>query len=244
MKNLFIIVISMVFLLGSAVQAGWIEDIKQEAEKELEPFIKDMGAALSGGVYERGDSPGFPGLETSVKVSAAGVSDDNKILTGTEYIVMPYIAAEAGLPLGIGIFARGFSYKVADAEENITFLGGGVRYSVFEDRTVSPLPGVSAAVAYNKLSATGVGISALSIGASVSKKLLFVKPYAGLSYVIAKGSIDTEISTLKPEKNFFRMEAGLEIKPFPAVFLKGGINSAESAVGWDAALGIRLGLPV
>ncbi len=239
MKTIKLLAIFM--LLSTSAYTDWVGDMKDKLEKELEPVVGDIGAAISGGLYENASSLGFPGIEAKAEISICGISDDNDLIT-EDYIPIPWIAVRISLPKNIALFARGFSYAIGDSDENLKLLGGGIKYSVIKEKNVPPTPNVSLILAYNKLSTTDVSVNTISFGCAAGKKLPFISPYIGISYEMTTSEIKTSAKTLNPSKNSLRLGGGLEFKPLPFLFINGGVNYINSNLGLDIGLGLRFSI--
>lgn len=234
----FLVISVLVVLTSTLVYADWITDsTNQLAEDALEPLVGDFGAALGAGIQRSALPIGFPGIEAGVNVNVANISDDNGIISdGT--ILVPMFGAKLGLPKGIAVFAGGLSYGIGDSDENLSIIGFGARYSAVKEKTVPFIPAVSAVLGYHKVQVTDITITNISLGAVVSKKLPGISPYAGLSYNLTSSEFNTVAGTLKPSKNSFCIGAGVDIKPFPFVFLNAGISN----LGWNGGVGLRFSL--
>lgn len=240
-KNIFLL--GLVFLFSASITcADWIQDVQNKLEDELEPLVGDMGSVISSGLYSHSSKLGFPGIAAGLKINVTPISDDNKVIPG-DYLMAPWITARLGLPKGISVFARGFSYAIADSDSKLTFVGGGAKYPLLKEKTFSPAPEISVLVAYNRLQTSDISINTLSFGCIVGKKLPFLTPFAGISYDMTTSEIKTAVTTLKPSKNGLRFGGGLEIKPLPFLFLNGEVSYAQKNLGGSIGLGIKLSLP-
>ena len=207
------------FVLSSGLsQAGWVDKAKDKTKDALSPVVADIGAALAGGLDERGVSMGFPGGEISFRLTASGISNDNEVIN-LDYLPVPWISGAVGLPKGINLFVRGMNLEIKGAGESLTLLGGGATYNLIKDRLINPLPALSLIAAYNSLTASGFKINTTSLGLVASKKILILRPRAGIFYDMTRSEIKAGGVTLKPDANAFRLSAGLEVSPFPFIFL-------------------------
>lgn len=241
MKTL--VFISVLFLIPASVAyPGWIDTARQAAEKELEPVISDIGAAISGGLYQNAETLGFPGVSLNLGVAGAHVSDDNKIIN-EDFLPVPFLTASAGLPFGADLFIRGFSYDVADAGTSISILGGGLKYGILEDRMISPVPGVSAIFSYHRFDTSGFTVNTTSLGVLASKNLPLITPYAGISYDITRSKIDAQLGNLRPSAENFRIGGGVEFSPLPVLLVNASASLTDGNLGWYAGAGARLTLP-
>ncbi|MFH1414557.1 MAG: DUF6588 family protein [Elusimicrobiota bacterium] len=235
--------VTILMFLPVLVNADWVTDAQNKAESELEPVVGDIGAGLSGGVIRSAAFLKFPGLDAGLNITGAKVSDDNSLISeGT--IPVPLGSVKIALPKGIAVFIRGLNYGVGDSDSKLNMLGFGGKYTVVEEKTVPFIPEISGVVAYNMLNVSttdmDIGINTITIGCAVSKKLPLISPYLGLSYNISSGSFESSAMTVKPSKNSFRAEAGVDFRPFPFFYVGGGISN----LGWNIGLGLRFQVPV
>ncbi|MGM0568979.1 MAG: DUF6588 family protein [Elusimicrobiota bacterium] len=237
---------AFVILTASAARADFLrEALQQEVKNVLTPVVRDIGLGISSGMNTKAGSLSFPGFEASAKSGFISVSSDNELID-SDYTAAPVLSAEAGLPGNVDVFMRGMALSLGG--ETISILGGGVRYTLIDDSPLLPLPSVSATAGMNRLgTGDNISITATTIGASVSKKLLFITPYAGISYEMLNGEFDTtEAGTLKTEEELVRFNLGTELNPFPAVFVSAGIDmtsESDSGMSFYSALGARISLP-
>ncbi|MEA3507109.1 MAG: hypothetical protein U9R36_06455, partial [Elusimicrobiota bacterium] len=210
MKKLILTLVSVVLLSGQ-LAAGWLEDLTDYAENELEPVVSDIGAVI--GTGQIGSSLSFPGLEAGIKLNTAEITDTELIDTEMDQLIIPAVSAGAALPAGISLNARGMAFELPETSNSMTWVGASGKYSVIKDKTISPLPGISALAGYNIFTVKDIiTVSNLSVGAVVEKSLPLVTPYAGLAYDINKGKIETDLGDIEPESNFIRYEAGVSLK--------------------------------
>ncbi|MBU2567734.1 MAG: hypothetical protein KJ967_03035 [Elusimicrobia bacterium] len=217
-----------------------LKEMKNYAEnKYLNPLAKDLGGALGSGVYHSGKNLGFPGFDVGVRMSLKNTSKDNIVIQSTAIPVIPLalIQAEIGLPKKIDLFVR------ALPTSDISVLGGGIRYTIF---SIGPA-GISGMVSYNTanfyqyIEATNYGVN---ISASV--EIPFIKPYIGIGYDInevkpGSKALQEEplLAGLKGTHSGTRMEAGINITPFPFVYLYGSYSIVYEDTGYTLGLGIK-----
>ena len=240
MKKTFFIAGSFLILSAFSLHADWLDQAKGATETLLEPLTRDIGAVLGGGLYGNTGPRGFPGVDVGLRAAVAKVSEDNTIVAESN-IGGLWALGEVGLPGGIDIFARGFSVKPADAEQNLTLMGIGVRYNFLKDMVISPIPGLCGIAAVNKISVTDVEFTTLTVGVVASKKILFIAPYAGLALDQTTGKIKNQIlGTLEPQTTESRIVAGLQIRPLPLLYLHGGISITGGNTGIEIGAGLRI----
>ncbi|MDA3793302.1 MAG: hypothetical protein PF545_06595 [Elusimicrobia bacterium] len=237
MKKLILTALS-VLLFAGPLSAGWLDDMKLEAEKKLEPVIRDIGAVIGGGQLGPSGTLGFPGAQAGIKAVAASISDDNNLIS-QNYLILPAKSAGIGLPGNISVTCRGMQYKLENTDEPVTWLGISGRYSVIKDKMLSPLPGITAVAGYNRLSVPDIKVHNISLGAVIGKKLPLISPYFGISYDLNKGLIETSAADLEPAYNFMRLAAGVTLKPIPFTYIDLGASMANGNLGYSGGAGIR-----
>ncbi len=247
MKKIFLICLGISLMTGTA-SADWMEDLKEraldEAEKELEPVVGDIGNVI--GADNLSVGLGFPGAEAGIKVAVNKISDSELIDTGSDYLIFPMAKAGAGLPAGISIHARGIGYELPETGHGFMMFGASVRSTVIKDRLVSPIPGLTGILSYNRFHVSDIiTVNNLSAGALAQKSLPFITPYAGLSYEMNKGvvqitppgtSIEEEV---EPKNNFVRLMAGVSLKPIPLTYIDLGATLSDGNLNYTAGAGLR-----
>lgn len=211
-----------------------------KADDQLKAFGKDIGAILGGGTFSTADVAGSPGVDLSARVCMLGkVSDDDVILKDFSLIGLPFAQLDIGLVKGIGLTARFFSIS------NVTLIGFGAKYKVLDNY---PVPIVSGLVTYHTISGSadlGFKISTISINAIASEKVAIATFYcgAGLDFTSIKTtSIAGFALDLKANPVGYRAVLGLRLNVLPVVYLNGDIGLANSAMSYNAGLGIGFGL--
>ena len=238
-KNLLTMTLIIMLAAGGLLNASWLDDAKLQAEDKLEPLVADIGAGISGAVIANAIQAKFPSVEAGIRFSVAKISDDNDIVD-EDILPVPLASARIGLPLGISLFASGMSYEIADAGEKLQIFGVGATYTVLKGKDMTPIPDVNAVLAVNMLSVTDIKVNVTTIGCVASRKLPIITPYVGITYDMTSGSIDTIAGKVEPSKNLFRIAAGVDMKPFPFMFLNAGISN----LGYELGTGLRISLPI
>ncbi|MGM0441203.1 MAG: hypothetical protein ACQEQC_02150 [Elusimicrobiota bacterium] len=249
MKKIFLVCLTGIMLTGTA-SAGWMEDLKnrakEEAEKELEPVVGDIGSVI--GADNLGVSLGFPGAEGGANVAINEISDTQLIDTGSDYLVFPMAKAGAAIPLtgGISLHARGMGYQLPETDHTFMMIGATARTAILKDRMISPIPGVSGVLSYNRFQVNDIiAVNNLSAGAVVQKGLPFITPYAGLSYDMNKGVVqitppDTnEELEVEPSNNFIRIMGGVSLKPIPFTYIDLTASLINENLSYTAGAGVR-----
>ncbi|HBI24583.1 MAG TPA: hypothetical protein DDX84_10375 [Nitrospiraceae bacterium] len=166
-------------------------------DDEFKKLSKEMGLIISYVPLAPAAPLGILGFDVGVEVTLAEISsgsDSWKLaMKGTppDYIILPKIHAQKGLPFGIDV---GAIFATVPGS-NITLYGGEVKWAVLKGTIVSP----AVAVRGTYTALTGVDdidMSTYGLDASVSKGFGPLTPYGGLGQVWIKSSENSDIVTL------------------------------------------------
>lgn len=240
-KSAFFASVLLAFV-GASAWAGF-SDFKNVADSAaLEPFARDIGGMLGAASTHSGRSLGFPGFDVGVRMGGMlSLDKDDTILKAADLkqFGMPWIQAEIGLPFKLDGFIRGFSYN------GLSMVGGGLRYGLLRvvDLPLTPQLAVSAmanTLSFSQFSATHFGANL-----TVSVKAVIVEPYLGVGFDRTKVEIKTPpTSGLATDGETAtgtapRVTVGLNLKPFPLIYIHAGYSLVKSASGFEGGLGIR-----
>lgn len=208
------------------------------AQENLDNFAKDFGVLLGAGSFHQAKVLGFPGIDIGIHVPAIKTSDKNTIVKASniDYMYLPILQAEIGLPSKFDILCRFFSY------ESTMLIGGGFRYGILKS-IVPVVPSVSLQALYtqfdtnlgvNKFKADDIGINAL-----VSFDLPVVVPYASIGYNSTNIIPDSSITNIKSQINLMRIEGGVNFSLFPATYLQLGASLVEDRISYILGIGAK-----
>ncbi|MFH1825181.1 MAG: DUF6588 family protein [Candidatus Firestonebacteria bacterium] len=231
-------IVLVVFFCSKAIAVSFSEFQNYLSETYLKPFSKDLGAILGGGFYT-GSNCGFPGFDVSAKFILIDkpIAED-RILPQNQSFGLPYIQAEVGLPLGLGVMARGFSFSV-DAK-SFSVIGAGLKYKFLED--VVAIPAVSGFVTYNFVAGfPDFDASTFSLNVLVSKGFsplpLSVYAVGGLDFTNITSKIAGFLD-VKGSDSGYRINTGVRFSPFPLFYVVGDIGFVNGSTNYNAGAGI------
>ncbi|TKJ39804.1 hypothetical protein CEE37_11040 [candidate division LCP-89 bacterium B3_LCP] len=259
MKTISIAVLGIIFLfaVSTASADGFYDEIQAYAEAELEvqakPLVEAFGTGVCGGLYHTAKTHkplGFDvGLRTMIVLIPSGKSDifDDADLS---LFPIPVLQGSVGLPMDFEVMLRGFGVKFE--EESISLFGIGLKKNFNHLIPVPGLPDVSAMIAYHTFKASDMlSSSHISFDIMVSKKFIFITPYAGLGFDNTKmsfeyvyvdpnfPSVDVPIAQdIKASTTRFTL--GLNLSPMPFVNIFADYNVGKfSEITAGLAIGIR-----
>ncbi|MBI4055078.1 MAG: hypothetical protein HY402_02975 [Elusimicrobia bacterium] len=236
-------VLSCIALFNTSLShADQFNDFKATIEKRLiKPFARDLGGVLGAGTFHSGRSLGFPGFDVGLHGSFQFKPDpENEVLrkTGADIFGIPWIQAEIGLPFRVDAIVHGIS--AAD----VVIAGGGLRYGLWRSQLLRFAPQVSVsafadAVTHDFFSATHVAGNLVA-----SAGLFFVEPYVGVGVdrtrvEVKSSDKDSTLSGVDETAVSPRVTVGLNLKPFPFVYLHGAYLWLHGQNGAQAGLGLR-----
>ncbi len=242
MKNRVIRITGLLLVLFSnAARADQFNDFKSRATQAyLKPFARDIGGLIGGGAFHAGRALGFPGVDAGVHMTVqSDPSKDDRMLkdANVKNLVLPIAQGEIGLPYNFDVIVRGFSYQ------EVAMVGGGLRYGLFKLRLVPLAPAMSVAVMTDILNHNFFSITHYSANVSFDVSIPIVSPYLGFGIdhtrVKVKEAGDTTLVGAIVKVTDYRAVAGLNLKPFPFVYLHGGYTLLHGQGGYETGLGIR-----
>ncbi len=171
--------------VSEAVAGGNDIQLQAMAQSEFEDLSTEVGLLISYVPLAPAEPLGVLGFDigiemTGAKISAgsafwqAAVSDGNP----PDYIVLPKLHVQKGLPFGIDV---GAVFSTVPGS-NITLYGGEIKYAVLKGSIVSPAVAVRGT--YTTLSGVDdLDASTYGLDASVSKGFGPLTPYGGIGQV-------------------------------------------------------------
>ena len=194
-----IVAVFMLILSVSLCSAGGNDiNLQAMAQSEFEDLSKEVGLIISYVPLAPAAPLGVLGFDIGIEVTGARISSgsdfwknavaDNK---PPDYVVLPKIHVQKGLPLGIDL---GAIYATAPGT-NISLYGGEIKWAFLKGSIVSPAAAIrgsyTALAGVDDLDATTYGLDA-----SISKGFGPLTPYAGLGQVWIKTSENSSLVTL------------------------------------------------
>ncbi|MBI5407458.1 MAG: hypothetical protein HZA18_07170 [Nitrospirae bacterium] len=183
-NSIFIIVFSssLSFAGGNDI------NLQAMAQSEFEDLSKEVGLIVSYVPLAPAEPLGVLGFDIGIEVTEARISSgatfwEKAVADGKppDYVVLPKIHVQKGLPFGIDL---GAIYAMAPGT-NISLYGGELKWAFMKGSIVSPAAAIrgsyTALAGVNDLDATTYGLDA-----SISKGFGPLTPYAGLGNVWIK----------------------------------------------------------
>lgn len=264
MKRLFVLV-----LMISVVNAQSLGDRVSEMANSL----NDNAAFLvsSGVISNAGCRGGLPHFNLGVATNMTWFSFKNPVTSANISFpaVFPYVYGEVGLfggfsftPLFRGLLAIDVIGKYAPTlikskyfEELPYLLAYGVKVQLMKDQLVPPTPAISVAIInheYQPLTFkfdtlyTNIKLTDLAIRASVSKNLVILAPYGGVSYDLYSLKTKywttgdtTQVEIADVKNNMLSYFVGLEFK---ILILKGYLEGTYRNERFGLSLGVKAGI--
>jgi hypothetical protein len=242
-----IIIISFLIFLQTILVADIFDDFKNQFQQQyVDPVTKDLTAITCGNSLNSGDSLDLfsvtpPSIGLSIRVTAPmkKINEDNIIfknsLKDVEYVFLPIIQIEKGLPAKIDLILRGMSLN------NMTFYGVGIKYCLFKS-PIPMMPQVSVAGFYNQLTAKDIlSLNSNSISAIVSFGIPVVKPYLIIGLDNGELKVDENVvlgGITGKLSGGLRYEAGINFSVLPIMY----INFSYGQAYGDTLMSLGLGL--
>ncbi len=181
---------AMCFLLLISVSNAAEIGIANLAQSELDSFGKQVGFLLARRQYKGADPLGLIGFNMGVEATAVKLEDTSiwnksySTSSAPSYLFFPVAHIKKGLPLNIDIGLRGGIAPGAD----LSLMGGEISCAPIAGSIMTPA--VNLFLAYSVLSGgKNFDLNSTSVGASISKGIGIITPYAGVSYDQTKLSV-------------------------------------------------------
>jgi len=212
-RNSLISIVCFLMLISSSSAAEL--SISSFAQPELDSFGKQIGFLVARRQYRGANPLGVIGFDLGIEATAVKLDDTalwKKLDSGwstPSYLALPVVHVKKGLPLSIDVGLRG---GIAP-NTGLSLMGGEIGYSPLAGNIA--MPAVNVFLAYSVLNGgKNFDVNSTSFGASVSKGIGIITPYAGLSLDRSKLSVkDLPSSTSLQDvsKSGFRQFVGLRL---------------------------------
>ncbi|MDD5774004.1 MAG: hypothetical protein PHX78_11120 [bacterium] len=187
-RNSVISVICFLLLISASNAADL--SISNFAQTEVDSFGKQVGFLVARRQYRGANPLGVIGFDLGLEVTAVKL-DDKSLWTKLDstwstpsYLALPVVHVKKGLPFNIDVGLRGGLAP----NTGLSLMGGEISYSPLAGNIA--MPAVNLFLAYSVLNGgKNFDVNSTSFGASISKGLGIVTPYAGLSLDRSKLSV-------------------------------------------------------
>ncbi len=225
----------------------------------IDPLLDLFGFYTGGGLYHSAQIHSLGGFDVGIRVITMMISKDQKpdlpfpsnqaayggVFKDMELIPLPILQVSVGLPGSLEATGRFFTYPIGEDEKegNITLIGLGVKYGLLQNIL---LPKVAVAAAYHYLNVPEEfdfgRVNSISAALIVSKGFPFIDVYGGLGFDYNKLEVELDLPGLGPvvkkyEKNNFRGNLGIKVKPIPLLFIHADYNFG-GVQGFNVGLGV------
>lgn len=208
----------MLMTLGptSAWAAGDEIQLRASLTKdEFHSLSRQLGFALSYFPLAPAAPLGVTGFDMGVEVTTVNISEKSSfwgkaVKDGDppSVLIVPKLHVQKGLPFGIDVGA--IYSRIPNTD--ISLLGGELKWAVLEGGIA--MPAVAVRGSYTKLlSVNEMDLDTYGVDLSISKRVLFITPYAGIGEVWIKSSTDARALTtqFRETQNLTKAFAGLKI---------------------------------
>jgi len=236
-------------IIVCAVLAGLISPAAAEdigftgsllVQEEFDSFIKEFGAGISFNPMAPAEPLGMIGFDVAVEAVLTDISDSEgywtKMISDSNphpFLPVPRIHVMKGLPFGIDI---GAIYSQVPGY-NIQLWGIEAKYAILEGSIATP--DLSIRGSYSQLDGVDdIDLNTQSIDLTISKGLLMLTPYAGISVLWINGGENSPLVDLKDtDETLFRGILGMQFSPLPFVVVTG-----EATLGDVIQYGLKIAI--
>ena len=200
------------FLLLTSVSNAADLSIASFAQSEVDSFGEQIGFLTARRQYRGANPLGVIGFDLGIEMTAVKLDDKslwNKLdntWSAPSYLMLPLVHVKKGVPFSSDVGVRwGIVPKTG-----LSLMGGEVSYSPLAGSIATPA--VNVFLAYSVLNGgNNFDMNATSVGASISKGLGIITPYAGISSDKSNLSVKNISSLQDVAKSGLRQFAGLRL---------------------------------
>lgn len=231
MKKLFVALCSIFVLTVSATASSNISNDFRDhysASSNLAAYNKDINTLIGLADFHTGKATSFPGFDIGATFTTVKVSKDNNI-SSENYLMTGFLTAETYVPVvGVTVALRGTGFNGFES------IGGGLKYSYdFLDIAHLSLAGF-----YDRAKTDYYTTDHYSASAVVSASLPIVTPYIGLGYDYGDFSV-RRIGNRFTSDGSMRYTAGVNLHPFPFIYVFGAYTKTSGNQGFNGGLGFN-----
>ncbi len=231
-KILFVLLACFAFAPFAKAATNIADDFRAHftAGSDLAAYNKDINALIGVADFHTGRGLTFPGFDVGASISAVKPSSANNI-SSEDYIYTGFLSAETKIPVvGLGVVLRGTDMNGFES------LGGGLKYDFSLLETVHFALGAF----YDRAKTEWYTQDHYSASASASVNILFLTPYVGVGYDY--GEISTRgfgNGNRTSSDGAARYTAGVNLKPFPFVYVFAAYTKTAGNEGFQGGLGLN-----
>ncbi len=231
MKKLFAVCVSILCFAGASFASNIADDFRAHysAASDLSAYNKDLNALIGLADFHTGKGTAFPGFDIGATLSAVKPSSSNNI-SSDDYLYAAFITAETKIPvLDLGVVLRGTD------SNGFKSLGGGLKYNFGLFDTVN----ISLGGFYDRGSTDWYTTDHYSLSAVASMNVLFITPYLGIGYDYGELKTKDLLPSRSTSDGDMRYTAGVNVKPFPFVYLFAAYTQTSSSHGLQGGVGLN-----
>ena len=227
--------------IAPAARAGDIDNLGGLTQAQFKELASDLTGALAYKAIAPAEPLGLIGFDVGVAVSLTETSGGGvwRIATGsgTDYLPMPRLMVQKGLPLGIDVGA----FYAAVPDSNVKAWGAELKYALLEGGTATPAVALRGAI--SRMSGVDeLEVDTKSLEVVVSKGFLNLTPYGGIGQVW--GSVTPAANSIlgvplrKESPTLTRVHAGLGFSVLLVNFAV-EVESMGGRMGGSTRFGLR-----
>ncbi len=231
MKKLLSVLVSILCFAGAAAASNIADDFRAHysAASDLAAYNKDINAMVGLADFHTGKGTSFPGFDIGATLTAVKPSSNNNI-SSDDYLYTGFITAETKIPvLGLGVVLRGTDMNGFES------LGGGLKYNLGLFDTIH----VSLGGFYDRASTDWYTTDHYSLSAVASMNVLFITPYVGVGYDYGELETKDLLPSRSTSDGDMRYTAGVNVKPFPFVYMFAAYTKTSSSHGLQGGVGVN-----
>lgn len=236
----FLQITTFLFLISTSLLAKEIQFSSDYTNQMFKDLARDFGVALAFNPMAPAEPLGITGFDISVEATFTEVDQNRdywkKIFSDKDawpIIPVPRLHAMKGLPMNIDIGAIYSKIPGSDVQ----LWGLELKYAILSGTPLTPALAIRGA--FSKLEGVDeLDINTQQLDISISKGILFLTPYAGVTALRVNASESSKYVDLDDvHEMIYRAFAGVSITPFP--FLN---FTVEGSIGQVRQLGLKFGI--
>ncbi len=232
MKKRLAVLLGVLCFTGAVSYAANIADdfrSHYNASSDLAAYNKDLNALIGLADFHTGQGTSFPGFDIGATLSAVKTSSNNNI-SSEDYMYAGFITAETKIPvLNLGVVLRGTDMN------GFQSLGGGLKYNFGLFDTIH----ISLGGFYDRGSTDWYSTDHYSLSAVASLDVLFLTPYVGIGYDYGELKTKDLLPSRSTSDGDMRYTAGVNVTPFPFVYLFAAYTQTSSSHGLQGGIGLN-----